>query len=114
MVNHDLELVKELLQVCLDNLQEEDNVEIYGSRNKEKCYNVKVSSNNSSITTTKENIMESTRDMPISLDRNTPLKTSSNSLCIRDLENFKDSQADFLRKKIPWKRATFIYVNSYF
>ena len=75
MVNHDLELEKELLQVFLDNLQEEDNVEIYGSRNKKKCYNVKVSASNSSITTTKENIMESITDTPISLDTNTPLKT---------------------------------------
>ena len=36
LVNHDLDLEKELLQVFLDNLQEEDNVEIYRSRNKEK------------------------------------------------------------------------------
>ena len=64
LVNHDLELKKEFLQVFLDNLQEEDDVEIYGSKNKEKWYNVKVSANNSSITTTKENIMENTTDMP--------------------------------------------------
>lgn len=56
LVNHDVEDEEELLQVFLDNLQQEDNVEIYGNRNKEKCYNVKVSENNSSITTTKENI----------------------------------------------------------
>ena len=57
LINHDLELEKEPLQVFLDNLQENDNVEIYGSRNKEKCYNVKSSANNSSITSTKENTM---------------------------------------------------------
>ena len=101
LVNHDLDLEMELLQVFLDNLQEEDNVEIYGNRNKEKCYNVKVSANTSSITTTKENTMESTTDTPISLDTNTPLKTSSNSLCSRNLENSKDSQADFVHKKKP-------------
>lgn len=56
LVNHDVEDEEELLQVFLDNLQQEDNVEIYGNRNKEKCYNVKVSENNSSIATTKENI----------------------------------------------------------
>ena len=54
LVNHDLKLEMELLQVFLDNLQQEDNVEIYGSKNKEKCYIVKVSANNSSITTTKK------------------------------------------------------------
>ena len=32
LVIHDLELEKELLQVFLDNLQEEDYVEIYGSK----------------------------------------------------------------------------------
>ena len=74
-------------------------MEVYGSRNKEKCYNVKVSANNSSITATKENIMESTTDTSISLDTNTPLKTSRNSLCIRDLENYKDSQVDLVHKK---------------
>ena len=89
MVNHDLDLEKE------------DNVEIYGSRNKEKCCNVKVSANNSSITTTKENILENTTDTPISLATNAPLKTSSSRLCIRDLENSKDSQADFVHKKKP-------------
>ena len=55
-------------------------MEIYGNRKKEKCCNVKVSANYSSVTTNKENIMESTTDMPISLDTNTPLKTSSDSL----------------------------------
>ena len=49
LVNHDLDLEKELLQVFLDNLQEEDNVEIYGSRNKEKCYNVMVSANKTPV-----------------------------------------------------------------
>ena len=101
LVIHDLELKKELLQVFLDNLQEEDNVEIYGSRNKEKCYNVKFSANNSSIIIIKENIMECSTDTPISLDTNTLLKTSSNSPCIRELENFIDSQVDFVRKKMP-------------
>ena len=71
------------------------------SRNKAKCYNVKVSANNSSITTPKENIIESTTDTPISLDTNTPLKKSNNSPCTRGLENFKDSQVDFVRKKKP-------------
>ena len=51
LANYDLELEKELLQVFIDNLQEEDNVGIYGSRNKEKCCNVKVGAGNSSITT---------------------------------------------------------------
>ena len=74
-------------------------MEIYGNRKKEKCCNVKVSANYSSVTTNKENIMESTTDMPISLDTNTPLKTSSDSLCIRDLENFMDSQVYFVLKK---------------
>ena len=73
-------------------------MEIDKNRNKEKYYNVKVSANNSSITTSKENIVESTT---ISLDTNTPLKTSSNSLCFRDLENFIDSQVDFVLKKKP-------------
>lgn len=65
------------MQVFLDNLQEADNVEIYESRNKEKCYNVKATANNSSITETKGNIIDSTTEMPISLDINTPLKTLS-------------------------------------
>ena len=110
LVNHDLHLEMELLEVFLDNLQEEDNIEICGSRNKEKCNNVKIRVNNSSITTTKENIMESTTDTPISLNTNTP----SNSLCIRNLENSKDSQVDFVHKKSPWRRTTFIYVSSCF
>ena len=76
-------------------------MEIYGNRKKEKCCNVKVSANYSSVTTNKENIMESTTDMPISLDTNTPLKTSSDSLCIRDIENFMDSQVYFVLKKKP-------------
>ena len=58
--------------------------------------------------------MGSTADTPISLDTNTPLKTSSNSPCIRDLKNFKDSQVDFVPKKSPLRRTTFIYVNSCF
>ena len=95
LVIHDLELAKELLQVFLDNLQEEDNVEICGNRNKEKCYNVKFSANNSSIISIKENIMECSTDTTISLDTNTPLKTSSNNPCIRELKNFIDSQVDF-------------------
>ena len=76
-------------------------MEIYGSRNKEKCHNVKNSTSNSSITTTKESMMESLTSKSISLDTNTPLKTSSNSPCIRDLENFKDSQSSwfFSQKK---------------
>ena len=45
--------------------------------------------------------MECSTDTPISLDTNTPLKTSSNSPCIRELENFIDSQVDFVRKKMP-------------
>ena len=76
-------------------------MKICGNRNKEKFYNVKFNANNSSITTTKENIMESTTDTPIYLDTNTPCKTSSNSPCIRDLENFIDSQVDFVCKKMP-------------
>ena len=61
--------------------------------------NVKVSGNNSSITTTKENIIESTTDTPVSLNTNAPLKTSRNSPYIR--ENFIDSQVDFVGKKEP-------------
>ena len=76
-------------------------MKIYGKRNKEKFYNVKFNANNSSITTTKENIMESTTDTPISLDTNTLCKTSTNSPCIKDLENFIDSQVDFVCKKKP-------------
>ena len=45
--------------------------------------------------------MENTTDAPISLDTNTSVKTSSNSSCIRDPENFIDSQVDFVRKKKP-------------
>ena len=45
--------------------------------------------------------MESTTDMLISLDTSTPLKTSSNSPLIRDLQNFIDSQVDFVYKKKP-------------
>ena len=52
--------------------------------------------------------MESTTDTPISLDTNTPLKTSGNSPCIRDLENFIDSQVDFVCKKSPWRKTAFI------
>ena len=112
LVNHDVEDEEELLQVFLDNLQQEDNVEIYGNRNKEKCYNVKVSENNSSITTTKENITESNTDTPISLDTNTPFKTSSNNLCIRDLENFIDNQVDLFAKRSPRRKTNLIYVSS--
>ena len=43
--------------------------------------------------------MESTTDTPISLDTNTPLKTWNNSSCFRDLENFVDTQVDFVCKK---------------
>ena len=76
-------------------------MEIYRNRKKEKCYNVKVSASYSSVTTNKKNTMESTTDMPISLDTNTPFKTSSDSPCIGDLENFMDSQAYFVLKKKP-------------
>ena len=76
-------------------------MEIYRNRKKEKCYNVKVSASYSSVTTNKKNKMESTTDMPISLDTNTPFKTSSDSPCIGDLENFMDSQAYFVLKKKP-------------
>ena len=69
-----------------------DNVEIYGSRSKEKCNTAKVSVSKYSIITTKENIMESTTDTPTSLDTNSLVKTLSNSPCIRNLENFIDSQ----------------------
>ena len=45
--------------------------------------------------------MENTTDAPISLDKNTSVKTSSNSPCIRDPEHFIDSQVNFVRKKKP-------------
>ena len=76
-------------------------MKIYGNRNKEKFYNVKFNANNSSITRTKENIMESTTVTPISLDANTQSKTSSNSPCIRDLEKFIDGQVDSVCQKKP-------------